>query len=116
MILANRIKCKKCGDIIRSTNVHDFKYCKCGAVAVDGGHYYLRRVGELEDWEDVSIIKEFEWEKIANELDDATMGLDGTIEVSKDDMKCILRNLRRCAYGWAWSSEQLYLKEHNDNE
>ena len=43
---------KKCGDIIESKSVHDFKFCKCEAVAVDGGHDYLRRVGALEDWED----------------------------------------------------------------
>ena len=36
-IVRNRIKCKKCGEIIESTSRHDFKFCKCGAVAVDGG-------------------------------------------------------------------------------
>ncbi len=36
-IIRNRIKCKKCGEIIESTSRHDFKFCKCGAVAVDGG-------------------------------------------------------------------------------
>lgn len=53
-ILVNKIKCKKCGDVIESVTVHDFKSCKCGAVAVDGGHDYLRRVGELDDMEDMS--------------------------------------------------------------
>ena len=52
-ILVNKIKCKKCGDIIDSKSVHDFKFCKCESVAVDGGHDYLRRLGELEDWEDM---------------------------------------------------------------
>lgn len=42
-IKINKIQCKFCGDIIESTHVHDFKYCKCGKVAVDGGHEYLRR-------------------------------------------------------------------------
>lgn len=36
-IRTNRIKCKKCGCIIESTNVHDFKWCSCKSVAVDGG-------------------------------------------------------------------------------
>lgn len=53
-ILVNKIKCNKCGDIIESVSVHDFKFCKCGAVAVDGGHDYLRRVGNLGDWEELS--------------------------------------------------------------
>ena len=33
---------------------HDFKFCSCGACAVDGGHDYLRRCGNLEDWEELS--------------------------------------------------------------
>ena len=32
-IITNKIKCKKCGDVIESTHRHDFKLCKCGAVA-----------------------------------------------------------------------------------
>ena len=48
-IIVNKIKCKKCGDVIESKSVHDFKYCRCGAVAVDGGHDYLRRCGKRED-------------------------------------------------------------------
>ena len=42
-ILANKIRCKKCGDIIESKSVYDFRFCKCDSVAVDGGHDYLRR-------------------------------------------------------------------------
>ena len=43
MIIHNKIKCKKCGDIIESMNRHDFKWCSCGQCAVDGGHDYLKR-------------------------------------------------------------------------
>lgn len=53
-ILVNKIRCKKCGEVIESKSVHDFKFCKCKSVAVDGGHEYLRRLGNLEDWEDLS--------------------------------------------------------------
>lgn len=53
-IMINKIRCKKCGDIIESKSVHDFKICKCKSVAVDGGHDYLRRLGDLEDWDDLS--------------------------------------------------------------
>lgn len=31
-IVKNKIRCKKCGDIIESVSVNDFKFCKCGAV------------------------------------------------------------------------------------
>lgn len=53
-IMRNVIKCKKCGDVIESCSVHDFKFCSCGSCAVDGGHEYLRRCGNQEDWEDLS--------------------------------------------------------------
>ena len=50
MIILNMIQCKKCGDIIESVTVHDFKTCSCGECSVDGGHDYLRRCAE--DWDD----------------------------------------------------------------
>lgn len=53
-IIKNAIRCKKCGDIIESKTVHDFKFCSCGSCAVDGGHEYLRRCGNREDWEELS--------------------------------------------------------------
>ena len=56
-IIINKIKCKKCGEIIESTHRHDFKFCKCGAVAVDGGYDYLRRCGDLYSCEDLSVKK-----------------------------------------------------------
>lgn len=53
-IITNKIQCKKCGDVIESTYRHDFKFCKCGTVAVDGGKDYLRRCGNREDWKELS--------------------------------------------------------------
>ena len=53
-VIVNKIRCKKCGDVIESTHRHDFKICKCGAVAVDGGHDYLRRSGDLDGYEELS--------------------------------------------------------------
>ena len=57
-ILVNKIQCKKCKDIIESEHVHDFKWCKCRSIAVDGGLEYLRRIGNFED-----IIELSEFEK-----------------------------------------------------
>ena len=54
-IVINKIKCKKCGDVLESKSVHDFKFCRCGAVAADGGHDYLRRCGNKDDWEELSV-------------------------------------------------------------
>ncbi|MGY6764428.1 hypothetical protein CGS55_03400 [Faecalibacterium prausnitzii] len=53
-IVRNMIRCKKCRDVIESCTVHDFKFCSCGSCAVDGGHEYLRRCGNPEDWEELS--------------------------------------------------------------
>ena len=56
-IISNKIKCKKCGDIIESKSTNDYKRFSCGAVAVDGGRDYLKRIGNEEDYEDISEIK-----------------------------------------------------------
>ena len=56
-IISNKIKCKKCGDIIESKSTNDYKRCSYGAVAVDGGINYLKRVGNEEDYKELSIIK-----------------------------------------------------------
>lgn len=45
-ILQNQVHCNLCGDEPYSGSRHDFKYCECGNVAVDGGLDYLRRVGK----------------------------------------------------------------------
>ncbi len=53
-IWANQVKCLSCGDIIRSKNRHDFVRCSCGKIAVDGGSWYQRRVGDLNSYEELS--------------------------------------------------------------
>lgn len=53
-IIHNKIKCKHCGDIIESISTHDFKFCSCGKVAIDGGKSYLKRTGNPNDWEELS--------------------------------------------------------------
>lgn len=61
-IIKNAIKCKKCGAMLESKSVHDFKQCPCGTF-VDGGHDYLRRGGKIENIEDLSIVEEEDVEK-----------------------------------------------------
>lgn len=51
----NAGRCRLCGDVIESKHRHDFVRCKCGAVAVDGGRAYLRRIGNPEDFEELSV-------------------------------------------------------------
>lgn len=49
-IILNKIRCNKCGDEVESTFTHDFKWCKCKSVAVDGGLDYLRRLANCKDY------------------------------------------------------------------
>lgn len=52
-IVRNRVRCKKCGDIIESKSVHDCVWCSCGAIFTDGGTDYIHRGGNPEDMEDM---------------------------------------------------------------
>lgn len=49
----NAARCRKCKTYIESTHRHDFVSCNCGAISVDGGNDYHRRVGNPEDFERV---------------------------------------------------------------
>lgn len=58
-ILSNKIKCNHCGEVIESKHRHDYVRCRCGKVAVDGGHDYLRRGYQASgDYQELSEIKE----------------------------------------------------------
>ena len=59
-IAVNKAQCKLCGDIIESKHRHDFVWCKCGEIAVDGGKDYAKRCAnslsniiELSEYETV---------------------------------------------------------------
>lgn len=73
-ILRNRVRCDKCHDVVESLHVHDFKFCKCGAVAVDGGKQYLKRSWtkeppEFTELSEVQVTK-INWRKAAEWLRD----------------------------------------------
>ena len=59
-VIRNAAKCRKCGDVIESKSVHDFKWCSCHSIFVDGGMEYIRRGGELEDIIELSQEEEIE--------------------------------------------------------
>lgn len=54
LILRNSIRCTACDTEVVSEHRHDFRGCRCGAVAVDGGQTWLRRLGG--PWVDTSIV------------------------------------------------------------
>lgn len=48
--------CKNCKDTIESKSQHDFKYCSCGKVGIDGGISAGNRIlGHLSDMEERSM-------------------------------------------------------------
>ena len=54
-IISNKIKCKKCGDVIESKSTNDKKRCYSGADEVNDGKEYLKRLGNEKDYEELSI-------------------------------------------------------------
>jgi len=60
-IRVNKVQCKLCLDIIESKYTHDFVWCKCKTIAVDGGKDYLKRVGDYSLCIELS---EFEFLKV----------------------------------------------------
>lgn len=56
--IRNAIYCKKCEDTIESKYQHDFKYCSCGAVGIDGGISTGNTlIGNLSDMEPRSMYR-----------------------------------------------------------
>jgi hypothetical protein len=54
-IYSNAAKCLSCGEVVRSRNRHDFRSCSCGTLAVDGGSWYAKRIGDRTKWEDMTV-------------------------------------------------------------
>ena len=54
-IVRNAVRCHRCNQVIESNSIHDYRRCKCGATAVDGGHRYLARSGA--DFEELAVVR-----------------------------------------------------------
>ena len=54
-LLQNRAQCLYCMSIVESKHRHDFQWCTCGKMAVDGGLEYVRRLGEFKKIKELSI-------------------------------------------------------------
>ena len=58
-LVRNSAHCLVCDDELVSTHRHDFKYCSCGRLAVDGGLAYTRRLFSKDAlWEDTSLYED----------------------------------------------------------
>lgn len=123
-IIRNAIQCNHCGDIIESEFTHDYKCCVCGAVAVDGGLDYLRRVYMFDgDYTDLS---EFEEEKPfdasefiekMNEFQARFIEESGKMDLEHPNAECNISFLERYleAYRY-WQMLMQVPVEHIDKE
>ncbi len=53
-LLINRAMCNACREVVESKHRHDFKYCGCGQMHVDGGLAYTKRGYKAEGFTELS--------------------------------------------------------------
>lgn len=64
-LIRNSAQCNRCKEILVSRHVHDFVACQCfnssggrRGITIDGGTDYLKRSGDKEDINELSIFEE----------------------------------------------------------
>lgn len=69
MIIRNRARCSQCLQVVESKHRHDLRFCKCGAIHVDGGKDYIKR-GVKKDLNDIVELSltEFDLSTLAGRL------------------------------------------------
>jgi hypothetical protein len=107
-IIQNAMLCKKCGNIITSRDVHDYKECGCdNHVMVDGGGEYFRcSFGENNTSESLQLMDTDDLEVIKNKLIWGTYGKDGNdplkyvklIECETEHLQNILANVKHIGH------------------
>jgi len=65
VIKSNKARCLLCNDVIESKHRHDFVWCSCESIFVDGGKAYLRRGGSIANIQDLTEYEETTDEKSA---------------------------------------------------
>ena len=53
-IVRNAARCRKCGTVVESRHRHDFVWCACQSIFVDGGTEYIRAGGDPADFESLA--------------------------------------------------------------
>lgn len=75
-IYFNKAQCKKCGSVITSESINRMVRCNCGSIAVDGGYEYIRRIGNLDDIIELSIVIDLKELKDLNDFKDLIKDLE----------------------------------------
>jgi hypothetical protein len=113
MIVQNAVICNKCDDFIVSKHRHDFVECKCGNIAVDGGQEYLRRVGTMNSYIDMS------WslpDEVYNECAKAVQEAMNTNRNRFGIANAVMRILREYNHIIAEGEQRVIAKNENLNE
>lgn len=113
MIIENRVVCHTCGDDIVSKTRHDMVTCKCGAISVDGGQEYLRRVGLFLECDNLS------WE-LPDELYNACAeAVEDAINTNRNKFgiaNAVMRKLREAGRVVADREQRIFAENKNFSE
>ncbi len=114
-IKENKIMCNHCKDVIQSLFVHDFKYCRCKSVYVDGGCLYLRRgyINDSSDYKELSVLEEANMNdyNIYGESDEFDCFISQEIDYNKFmEIKYLSRKK------WKNIIDKKYIHEYIENE
>lgn len=110
MIIQNAASCLGCGDFIFSKHRHDFVTCTCGAISVDGGQDYLRRVGDFTNAVDLS------WSLNSDLYFDCANAVQLALDTGRNEIgvaNAVLRKLREAGRIVA-DHEQRIIAENNN--
>jgi len=113
MIVENTVVCLSCGDKIVSKHRHDFVTCTCGAVSVDGGQSYLRRVGDFGNAMDLS------WslpDEVYNDCAEAAQNAADTGRNKFGIANAVMRVLRERGHIVAEGEQRVMAKNDNLDE
>ena len=113
MIVENAALCLSCGDKIVSKHRHDFVTCTCGAVSVDGGQEYLRRVGDFGNAMDLS------WslpDEVYNDCAEAAQNAADTGRNKFGIANAVMRVLRERGHIVAEGEQRVMAKNDNLDE
>jgi len=93
-----KFRCSKCGDVIESYHVHDFKFCKCQNIFIDGGNDYTRFGGKaLEDYS-ASFFEDGVWKPLSDIMKES-YGVAGSTKIGlqrnslENDMYIDIQNM-----------------------
>lgn len=105
MIVQNAVICNSCNDFIVSKTRHSMVTCKCGAISVDGGQEYLRRVGDFHNCTEMS------WELPDWLYADCANAVEEAIDTNRNKFgiaNAVMRKLREAGRVVAYREQYIF--------